>query len=178
MFHRKAPSWIGQDGVSVGCEDAGLLGGMFVGEDEFRGVFVKFFESRHGDVDHVAGLKEVVADVGLELRWNLEVLHLISGAEEGGAEVVVAAHEHDLELWVALHGDGEIGHDVDARIPAAASGRGVFEGPVEVGSVGAGFVGEVLAIVEDVASVVVDGGVVGGGGGAAEGVVVGLERLL
>ena len=47
--------------------------------------------------------------------------------------------------------------------------------PVEaVGFAGAGLVGQVLAVLERVAGVLVDGGVVGGGCGGAEGIVLGL----
>ena len=56
----------------------------------------------------------------------------------------------------------------------------MLEVPVEaVGFAGAGLVGQVLAVFERRASVLVDGGVVGGGCGRAEGIVLGFlaERI-
>ena len=112
---------------------------------------MEFFQSGRGDVDHVAGLEEVVVDVALERLRNLQVLVLIDRAEVGAAEVVVTAHEQDLQFGIALHGHGEVGHDVDAGVvpTLAHAGRYVLEIPVEAaGFARAGLVGQVLAVLE------------------------------
>ena len=96
-----------------------LLRAVFGVLDEVGGGVVEFFQSGRGDVDHVAGLEELVVDVALERLRNLQVLVFVGRAEVGAAEVVVAAHEQDFEFGIALHGHGEVGHDVDAGVVPA-----------------------------------------------------------
>src|SRR6516165_7720032 len=89
-----------------------LLGGYMVGvADKGGNITMQFLQRRLVSINHVAGLIELVLDIGLELSRHRQLPHLVDPPIKWGCQIEIAGVYLNLQLRVVFHRPGQIGHN-------------------------------------------------------------------